>query len=161
MEGSKKVRTPYVLFLDADIMLNNPKTLVECYFQISASQNDLLTVPFETEKKWDWVFRIFWVFQLAGKKIGTSFAVGGFQLWNTNAYWKTGGYVGTQKFAEDYWVSSKCNKKKFMILSDPKVWTSARRFRKKGILFMFFVIVKTFINRRNPEFFEEDHNYWK
>ncbi len=75
LEGSKLVDTPYILFIDADIMLLD-KTVLDV---ISDFKGDLLTVPFQTEKGWNWVFRLFDLFQLLSIKLGTPFAVGGFQ----------------------------------------------------------------------------------
>ena len=45
LEGSKLVTTPYILFLDADIMLFNKFVLGECL----AYNTELVTVPFQTE----------------------------------------------------------------------------------------------------------------
>lgn len=161
LEGSKLVTTPYILFLDADIMLKDERVLINSYEHILALEMDLLTVPFQTEKEWNWVFKIFDSIQWLGKLLKMPFAIGGFQLWKTKAYWETGGYVETQKFAEDYWISAKCNPKKFMVLSNKGVWTSARRFKKKGIGYMIKVMIKSYFNRNNPAFFDDDQNYWK
>ena len=161
LEGSKLVITPYILFLDADIMLKDERVLINSYEHILALEMNLVTVPFQTEKGWNWVFRLFDITQWVGKKLGMPFAIGGFQFWKTKAYWETGGYVETQKFAEDYWVSAKCKPKKFMVLSTKGVWTSARRFKKKGIGYMIKVMIKSYINRNNPKFFDDDQNYWK
>ena len=151
----------YVLFLDADIMLKNNRVLIECYENILAFEKDLVTLPFETEYGWNWVFRIFDFTQWLGNLFGMPFAIGGFQFWRTKAYWETGGYVESQKFAEDYWISAKCNPKKFMVLSIKGAWTSARRFKKKGIVYMIKVMIKSYFNRNNPAFFDDDQNYWK
>ena len=153
-EGSKLVTTPYVLFLDADIMLFNKSILGECL----AYNTDLVTVPFQTEKGFNWIFRLFDIQQQLSNLLGTPFAVGGFQLWKTEAYWKTGGYDETHLFAEDYWVSQKVEK---MIIHNTKgVWTSARRFKNKGFFYMFLISIKCYINRNNTEFFKKHHNYW-
>ncbi len=161
LEGSKWVTTPYLLFLDADIMLKERGVLIESYENIFAFQKHLLTVPFQTEYGWNWAFRLFDISQWLSWAIGTPFAIGGFQLWNTKAYWETGGYVPSQKFAEDYWISSKCKRGKFLILRINGIWTSARRFKNKGIRYMIWLMIKSYINRNNPKFFDEDHNYWK
>ncbi len=161
LEGSKCVTTPYLLFLDADIMLKERGVLIESYENIFAFQKHLLTVPFQTEYGWNWAFRLFDISQWLSWAIGTPFAIGGFQLWNTKAYWETGGYVSSQKFAEDYWISSKCKIGKFLILRINGIWTSARRFKNKGIRYMIWLMIKSYINRNNPKFFDEDHNYWK
>ena len=154
LEGSKLVTTPYILFLDADIMLQNKSLLGECL----AYNTDLVTVPFQTEKGFNWIFRLFDIQQQLSNLLGTPFAIGGFQLWKTEAYWKTGGYDETHLFAEDYWVSQKAEK---MVIHNTKgVWTSARRFKNKGFFYMFLLSIKCYINRNNTEFFKKHHDYW-
>ena len=154
LEGSKLVTTPYILFLDADIMLQNKSLLGECL----AYNTDLVTVPFQTEKGFNWIFRLFDIQQQLSNLLGTPFAIGGFQLWKTEAYWKTGGYDETHLFAEDYWVSQKAEK---MVIHKTKgVWTSARRFKNKGFFYMFLLSIKCYINRNNTEFFKHHHQYW-
>ena len=154
LEGSKLVTTPYILFLDADIMLLNKSLLGECL----AYHTDLVTVPFQTEKGFNWIFRLFDIQQRISNWIGTPFAVGGFQLWKTEAYWKTGGYDETHLFAEDYWVSQKAEVMK--IHKTKGVWTSARRFKNKGFFYMFILSIKCYINRNNTNFFKNHQNYW-
>ena len=154
LEGSKLVDTPYILFLDADIMLFNKFVLLECL----GYQTDLVTVPFQTEKGFNWIFRLFDIQQRISNWIGTPFAVGGFQLWKTEAYWKTGGYDETHLFAEDYWVSQKA--KVMKIHKTKGVWTSARRFKNKGFFYMAWLTIKCYFNRNNSEFFKKHHNYW-
>ena len=155
LEGSKLVTTPYILFLDADIMLQNKSILGECL----AYNTDLVTVPFQTEKGFNWIFRLFDIQQQLSNLLGTPFAIGGFQLWKTEAYWKTGGYDETHLFAEDYWVSQKAEVMK--IHKTKGVWTSARRFKNKGFFYMFILSIKCYINRNNTEFFKNHQNYWK
>ena len=154
LEGSKLVTTPYILFLDADIMLQNKSILGECL----AYNTDLVTVPFQTEKGFNWIFRLFDIQQQLSNLLGTPFAIGGFQLWKTEAYWKTGGYDETHLFAEDYWVSQKAEVMK--IHKTKGVWTSARRFKNKGFFYMFLISIKCYLNRNNTEFFKQHHNYW-
>jgi len=117
LEGSKLVTTPYILFLDADIMLQDKFLLGECL----AYDTDLVTVPFQTETGFNWIFRLFDIQQQLSNLLGTPFAIGGFQLWKTEAYWKTGGYDETHLFAEDYWVSQKAEVMK--IHNTKGVWT--------------------------------------
>jgi glycosyltransferase involved in cell wall biosynthesis len=154
LEGSKLVTTPYILFLDADIMLQNKFILGECL----SYNTDLVTVPFQTEKGFNWIFRLFDIQQRMSNWLGTPFAVGGFQLWKTESYWKTGGYDETHLFAEDYWVSQKAETMK--IHKTNNVWTSARRFKNKGFFYMFILSIKCYINRNNTEFFKNHQNYW-
>ena len=156
LNGSKLVTTPYMLFLDADIFLTNPNILIECM----EYDKELITVPFYTDKPYRWVFRMFDVFQSISSLIGSPFAVGGFQLWNTQSYWKIGGYNPEELFAEDYSISQKVMSKNFKV---HKVWgtyTSPRRFQTKGVIWMFKIMINSYLNRNNPEFFKKSHGYW-
>jgi glycosyltransferase involved in cell wall biosynthesis len=154
--GSLLVKTPYMLFLDADIFLTNPNTLIECM----EYKKDLITVPFYTDYPYRWVFRMFDMFQIISSILGTPFAVGGFQLWNTKSYWKVGGYDPEELFAEDYSISQKVNPKEFKVVRVNGTYTSSRRFKKKGVLWMFRIMIKSYLNRNNPEFFKKSHGYW-
>ena len=156
LNGSKLVSTPYVLFLDADIFLTNPIILTE-----SLQYNkDLITVPFTTDKPYRWVFRMFDMFQSLSSFLGTPFAVGGFQLWKIETYWKLGGYNPEELFAEDYSISQKVKSKNFKVVNIKGTYTSSRRFKSKGILWMFYIMLKSYFNRNNPEFFKKSHGYW-
>jgi glycosyltransferase involved in cell wall biosynthesis len=160
LEGSKLAKTPYILFLDADMMLVNDRTLVNSYEMALLYDTDLLTVPFKTEKGWNWAFRLFDLSQWISCVIGTPFAIGGFQFFKTKTYWEVGGYIEDELFAEDYSISSKISANKFMVYRFYGVWTSARRFKNKGIGFMIKIMFKSYINRNNPNFFKHHHNYW-
>ncbi len=156
LNGSKLVTTPYMLFLDSDILLTNPKIIEECI----RHRKDLVTVPFYTDYPYRWVFRMFDMFQWLSSVLGTPFAVGGFQLWNMGAYWSVGGYNPEELFAEDYSISQKIKSKDFKVVRVKGTYTSSRRFENKGVLWMFRIMIKSFINRNNPEFFKRSHGYW-
>lgn len=157
LNGSKLVTTPYMLFLDADVVLMNRNILEECM----KYNKDLITVPFYTDYPYRWVFRMFDMFQKVSTLLGTPFAVGGFQLWNTETYWELGGYNPQELFAEDYSISQKVNPKEFKIHKIRGTYTSSRRFKSKGVLWMFYIMIKSYLNRKNPNFFKHHHNYWK
>lgn len=156
LNGSKLVSTPYMLFLDADILLTKPTILEECM----KCKKGLVTVPFHTDEPYKWVFRMFDLFQTLSTMIGTPFAVGGFQLWNTDTYWSVGGYNPQELFAEDYSISQKVDLKEFKVHKIKGTYTSSRRFKNKGVLWMFKIMIKSYLNRKNPEFFKHHHNYW-
>ena len=156
LNGSKLASTKYVLFIDADVFLTNKHIISE----VIKHEKDLATVPFNTDKPYNIVFRFFDLFQYLGSKLGSPFAIGGFQLWNTEAYWSVGGYNPEERFAEDYSISQKVSSKNFKVVNIHGAYTSARRFQKKGVLWMFSIMIKSYINRKNPEFFKHHHNYW-
>ena len=154
--GSKLVETPYMLFLDADIFLTNKDIISECL----KHNKDLITVPFYTDYPYRWVFRLFDLFQFKSTILGTPFAVGGFQLWNTTTYWNIGGYNPNELFAEDFSLSQKVKSKNFKVVKIKGTYTSPRRFKNKGILWMFYIMILSYLNRNNPKFFLQSHGYW-
>jgi len=156
LNGSKLVTTPQLLFLDADVFLTQQNILKEC---VSLNPG-LLTVPFRTDPPYRWVFRVFDVFQHLSKLLGTPFAVGGFQLWKVETYWRVGGYDPQELFAEDYSLSQKVDPQEFKIYPIKGTYTSARRFKQKGVIWMFRIMIKSYLNRKNPQFFKHHHNYW-
>ena len=156
LNGSKLVTTPYMLFLDADIMIMNPSVIPN----IMEMDKDLTTVQFITDTGFNWVFRMFDLFQWVSTILGTPFAVGGFQLFKTEAYWNIGGYNPEELFAEDYSLSQKIKSKDFTVYKTKFVYTSSRRFKNKGVLWMFYIMIKSYLNRNNPEFFKKSHGYW-
>jgi glycosyltransferase involved in cell wall biosynthesis len=160
-KASLLVDTPYVLFLDADVHIRDKYLLYNIFKNGHMKETDLLTCKMSTEQKWSWVYRWFDRFQKISVWLGTPFAVGSFQLWNMEAYWLAGGYNPEYIFAEDYALSKNVNPKRFKVYDTDKVWTYARRFRKKGVWYMAKLMFKSYLNRNNPDFFKSDHGYWK
>ena len=161
LNGSVFVKSDYILFIDSDIYFDNKYTLIECFNNIKNNNKALLTIPFKTKDIYNIVYKFFDLFQYIGLKLDTCFAVGGFQLWKTEEYWNVGGYNPDLLFAEDYWISSKVDKSKFTIYRGKHVYTYSRRFKSKGIFYMFKLMILSYFNRNNIEFFKKSHNYWK
>lgn len=156
--GAKLVTTPYILFLDADIFphQNTIKGCVRCAIK---GKYDLVTCKYKTDKKYNWVYKIFNIFQWYSSKT-KPFALGGFMLFKTETFNKLGRFNEEDKIAEDYHLSSKIKPNRFKITND-FVYTSSRRFSKKGVWYMIVLAWKSWLNRNNDEFFKQDFNYWK
>lgn len=154
--GGRLVKTPYVLFLDADIMIKD-NSLIETVLK---ETKQLSTVTLVTDKGYNWIYNIFNITQRIMKFFGSSFAIGGFQLFRTDVYRHTGEYVPEHKFAEDYYVSNKIWSPLFYIHKTNGVYTSSRRFKNKGVFYMITLMIKCWFNRNNPEFYKKSHNYW-
>lgn len=161
LNGSNITTSKYILFIDADILLKNKNIIKNTFNEINNNKLDLLTISFKTDKKYNYIYNIFDIIQKVATYFNIIFAVGGFQLWNRESYLKTGGYNKDLLFAEDYWISSKVDKSKFTIYNKNKVYTSSRRFKSKGVYYMLKMLILSYINRNNIEFFKKEHNYWK
>lgn len=155
--GAKLVTTDYVLFIDADVHVGN-YTIRDCYNEMVRGDYDLLTCKFRTDYPYRWVFRVFDIVQWY-TSMTKPFAVGGFMLFKLDVFNKLGGFNEEDKIAEDYHLSSKVLPSKFKVQNN-YVYTSSRRFDKKGVWYMIRLMISCWINRGNPEFYKKDYNYW-
>lgn len=157
--GAEVSETPYILFMDSDIFLEDQNTLSAIVNDFSNSKKHLATTRMRTnDGKYNYVYKIFDFIQKASS-LTTPFAIGGFMLFERNEFNRLGGFVDEDKFAEDYHLSSKIKPSKFKIYNET-VYTTSRRFKNKGLRYMVTMMAKSWINRNNDEFFKKDHGYW-
>ena len=154
LNGSKLVKTPYILFIDADMELHDISVVRDTVLL----KKMLVSVPVHTDSKYNWVFRIFDTCQKWSIKMGIPFAIGGYQLWNTKYYWSLGGYNPEHIFAEDFTLSKLSSE--LIIHQTNGVYTSSRRFESKGVFYMLWVMFLSFLNKNNDDFFKKSHGYW-
>ena len=158
--GARYVKTPYVLFLDSDMFLLDPTIITTVTRMMLLGGIDLLTTKIRTTNgKYNYVFRTFDFIQKISKFI-SPFCLGGFMLFKTNTFNKLGGFDEEAKVAEDYLLSKQIKPKRFKIINTT-VFTPPRRFDNKGVMYMLKLIIKSFLNRNNKQFFSDDNTYWK
>jgi glycosyltransferase involved in cell wall biosynthesis len=158
--GARYVKTPYVLFLDADIYLQEPNMISKCLTIAIGGDYDLVTCKFKTlGGTYDYIFQIFNIIQQISSRF-TPFAVGGFMLFKTETFRSLGGFDEEAKIAEDYLLSSKIKPKKFKVINKV-AYTTGRRFEKKSVWYMVRIMLASWWNRNNRKWFTSDHNYWK
>ena len=157
--GAEISNTPYILFIDSDIFLENPDTLLNIVNDFLNTDKHLATTKMRTnDGKYNYVYKIFDFIQKSSS-LTTPFAIGGFMLFKRSEFNRLGGFVDDDKFAEDYHLSSKIKPSKFKIYNEI-VYTTSRRFENKGLRYMLIMMAKSWINRNNDEFFKKDHDYW-
>ena len=158
--GFKLVTTPYVLFMDADVFLLDPKVLLRSIIKINKDKLDLVTTKFRSDNgKYNYVYKTFDIIQLASKWT-TPFCLGGYMLVRSDAFKEIGGFDEDVKVAEDYIFSKQIRPRKFGRINNI-VYTPPRRFESKGIWYMLKLMVGSFFNSNNRKFFESDKDYWK
>jgi glycosyltransferase involved in cell wall biosynthesis len=158
--GSMYARTPYVLFLDSDMFLLDPTLLTTITTLMLKEDIDLLTTKIRTTNgKYNYVFRTFDFIQKISMFI-SPFCLGGFMLFKTDTFDKLGGFDEEAKVAEDYLLSKQIKPNRFKILNTT-VFTPPRRFDNKGVLYMMSLMIKSYFNRNNKQFFKNDDTYWK
>lgn len=158
--GADKSDTPYILFLDCDMEIKHNDFICNILNEIQQKKGSLLTCKVRTNhNKYNKFFKLFFLIQKL-HLITKPFALGGIMLFNKTTYNKVGGFNPEDKFAEDYNLSKKIKSNEF-ILSNEIINTSYRRFEIKGIKYIIKMMILSFINKNNPNFFKKEHSYWK
>ena len=158
--GFKLVTTPYVLFMDADVFLLDPKVLKRSIIRIHRYHLDLVTTKFRSDNgKFNYVYKVFDLIQSLSKW-STPFCLGGYMLVRSETFKSIGGFDEDIKVAEDYIFSKQIKPKKFGRINNI-VFTPPRRFENKGVMYMLRLMLSSFFNSNNKEYFTNDKDYWK
>jgi glycosyltransferase involved in cell wall biosynthesis len=157
-KGAELCTTPYVLFLDADIFLTDVNTILDTLITIKYNHLHLVTTKFRVRGIYSFVFPIFEFFRNITIKSAPC-AIGGFMLFDVLEFNRVGGFINEDKFAEDFHLSMKIDPLHFHVCPH-KIYTTDRRFKKKGLIYMLKMAFLSYKNKHNPDFFKHDHNYW-
>lgn len=157
--GFKYVKTKYVLFIDADVFLLNPKVLLRSLLMIENNNLNLVTTKFRSDSgEYNYVYKVFDIIQFLSKWL-TPFCLGGYMLVRSETFKSIGGFDEEIIVAEDYLFSKQIKPKKFGRLKDI-VYTPPRRFKNKGVMYMLKLMIFSFFNKNNKSFFKKDNGYW-
>ena len=157
--GFKLVETPYVLFMDADVYLLDPKTIKRSILKILQKNLDLVTTKFRSDNgKFNYIYKTFDLLQTISKW-STPFCLGGYMLIKSDTFRQLNCFDEEVKVAEDYYFSKQIKPKKFSRINNV-VFTPPRRFENKGLKYMIKLFFGSFFNHKNKSFFTKDKNYW-
>jgi len=157
--GFEIVDTPYVLFMDADVFILDPKCIKRAFLKIYKNKLDLVTTKFRSDNgKYNYIYRLFDILQIISKW-STPFCLGGFMMVNSDRFRELKGFDEEIKVAEDYYFSKQIKPKKFGRINNI-VFTPPRRFENKGLFYMVKLFFGSFFNHNNKEYFTQDKNYW-
>lgn len=161
-EGARRAHSRYVLFIDADVELDDPTLLRRAVASMERRSLHCLTT-----NVWCPGGTLLDKAIYAGNNLvqrfaswTKPFATGMFMMFNREVFEKLGGFNERALYAEDYLLSKKVSPIRFGIINGGVV-TSNRRFQKMGrfkIIRMFFY---TALNTYNEKYFLRDHDYWK
>ena len=159
-KGAERVTTPFILFMDADMMILDTNLLQECMDIIMDEKLDLLTTKVRTTNgKYNYVFRTFDLIQGITRYI-TPFCLGGFMLIRKSTFNTLNGFDEDAKVAEDYLLSKQIKTNKFKVYRKT-IFTLPRRFENKGLWYMTKLMIQSFTNRNNKGYFTNHNSYWK
>lgn len=157
--GASHVTTPFILFMDADSLLQGDNVFVEVekylnkYDIISLKQKSVVRNDFKsvlTYKILDWIRKI----------MPITFCTGCFFLISKSKFNQLGGFDETLQNSEDFWLSKQVPKSKFKILNE-YIGQDNRRFKKFGYWNFLKINILNYINYKNIKWFKKDVGYWK
>lgn len=160
--GAALVKTPYMLFLDADVRFFHTRAISETLYQMRTFDLDLMTLKIKNYGT-DWrASFFFWAFNIINKIMTkrTPFAIGAFFLTRKYAFDCVGGFPNKYETSEDY-ILSKRYPAKFFAIGEHYFGQDERRFKKLGYFGMLKYMIVNFWNRHNLKHFEKlNVNYW-
>lgn len=160
--GARRARTPYVLFIDADMELKD-STLVRRAVHLAVRRK----LECVTTNIWCSSGRLRDQALYIGNNIAQyasmlvrPFSTGMFMLFEKAAFDRLGGFHEGALYAEDYLLSKKVPNRKFGIVTG-RVHTTNRRFRNMGHARIVGLFLKTMFNTWNDNYFLHDQGYWR
>ena len=161
--GARLATTPYVLFIDADVILFDSHVIRDVVDELEFYNLDLVTCNikcYDNNRRTAIGFMIFNCLNHILKYF-SPFAVGAFMLACKDKFDEFGGFNERFSTSEDYFLSRMYHPKKFKIVNH-YFGQDSRRFVKMGYFGMGLYLIKNFINRNNKSYWDRlDHDkYW-
>lgn len=160
--GASLAITPYVLFMDADIELEDPTLLRRAMETMKRRKLECLTTNIWCAHGGLRDHMLYLGNDLVQYFASWTkpFATGMFMLFEKARFDGLGGFNEKALYAEDYLLSKQISPRRFGIVRG-SVSTTNRRFQKMGYLKIVRMFLKTAINSWNESYFLQDHQYWK
>jgi glycosyltransferase involved in cell wall biosynthesis len=159
--GAKLATTKYVLFIDADIELEDPTLLRRAMSTMVRRKLQCLTTNIwcSNGNLRDHMLYLGSDLVQYFASWTKPFATGMFMLFEKAKFDALGGFNEKALYAEDYLLSKQVSPRRFGIVRG-SVSTTNRRFQKMGHLKIVRMFLKTALNTWNESYFLRDHEYW-
>jgi glycosyltransferase involved in cell wall biosynthesis len=161
--GAYLAKTPYILFIDADVRFFKDTVIQDAVYEIESNDLDLVGLNI---KSYDNDIRAtigFTIFNVINHilKYFSPFAIGAFMLTRRDRFEELGGFPEKTVTSEDYFLSRMYDPKKFKIVNH-HFGQDSRRFKKMGYFGMATYLIKNFINRNNKSYWDrlDSSKYW-
>jgi glycosyltransferase involved in cell wall biosynthesis len=161
--GARIVKTPYILFIDADVRFSKSTVIQDAVYELESNNLDLVGLNIQCYDHDVRTIIGFTIFNAVNNilKYFSPFAVGAFMLTRRDKFEEFGGFPEQFSTSEDYFLSRMYSPKKFKIV--PHYFgQDSRRFKKMGYFGMAHYLIKNFINRNNKEYWDhlDNSRYW-
>ena len=161
--GAYLAKTPYILFIDADVRFFKDTVIQDAVYEIESNDLDLVGLnikSYDNDIRASIGFTIFNVINHILKYF-SPFAIGAFMLTRRDKFEELGGFPEKTVTSEDYFLSRMYSPKKFKIVNH-HFGQDSRRFKKMGYFGMATYLIKNFINRNNKKYWDslDSSKYW-
>jgi glycosyltransferase involved in cell wall biosynthesis len=159
--GARRATTPYVLFVDADIQINDPTLVRRAVELMRRKKLHCVTTNIRCPQGRDFDRVLYAASNLAQQlsRLCRPFSTGMFMLFEKARFDELGGFHESALYAEDYLLSKQLARRRFGIVRG-HVITTNRRFKNMGYFRATRLFLTTALNTWNDNFFFRDHNYW-
>ena len=162
--GAAMVKTPFILFLDADITFTDLSAIDTSSNALKENTNlELIGTTPEYMGEPDIAASLIFIFNRFTARIMSitdPFAIGAFMLISRKKFIELGGFDEMVHQSEDWLLSRQIKTKNFKLIPN-LITQDNRRFKKFGYLKMLKMAMKNWFNRGNKKHFYEDQKYWE
>jgi len=162
--GAAMTKTPFILFLDADITFTDLLAIEMSFEALKENTNiELIGTTPEYMGEFDLAASLIFSFNGLTTRIMSMidpFAIGAFMLISRKKFIELGGFDEMVHQSEDWLLSRQIKAKNFKLIPN-LITQDNRRFKKFGYLRMLRMVMKNWFNRGNKKHFYEDQKYWE
>lgn len=160
--GARFAKTPYLLFLDADVTFTHHQAIEEALDSIYNKPIDMIGTTPKYKGELDiraWL--LFRINRITAWYLSKTypFAIGGFTLVRRDLFERLGGYDEKATQSEDWLLSRQVPIWRFKLIPDLMTQDN-RRFKKYGYFKMIKLLYRNWRNKNNLDYFYQDQNYF-
>ena len=162
--GAKLVTTPYILFIDSDVIFFSDTVILDVVRELEYNNLDLVGLYakcYDGDRRAQIGFMLFnFVNNIMKYKV--PFAVGAFMLTRKDKFDELGGFSEKYGVSEDFFLSKQYDVNKFKLVNH-YFGQDSRRFDIMGYFGMAWYLLKNFWNRNNKNYWDtiDYSKYWK
>ena len=161
--GAKLATSRFLLFLDADVTLEDPNFIENAIAEMRAKNLHCVTTDIHCPDG-NWKSKVAYsisnFYQRGSRFFGTPFATGMCMFFRRDVFVRLDGFNEGALFAEDYLLSKQVGWRRFRVVPGG-VATSDRRMQKMGYWKLAKLFFGTAILSHRSNQFLKDHGYWK
>jgi len=160
--GAEYSSSRYILFLDADIEIQDPHLIHRAVLAMRLDKLHCVTTDIKSRDAGALTATMYGFNNLAQhlSRLTKPFSTGMFMLFDRAAFENLGGFDEKVTYAEDYHLSMRVAASRFRVVPG-QILASNRRFHRSGYLRVARLFLTTAIHSGSRKHFYTDHRYWQ